>query len=152
EKRSSDDGLNIEGLAWDPQGGRLLLGLRSPRAGSAALVVALKPANPGGRFAYENFQPEDIKTIRLPLGGLAIRSIEYDNRSKVFNIIAGATEGQDKTDFKLWHWDGNDGQPQLREVTTFDRKLKPEGVTRASIGEGDFVFVVFDSSGYLKMD
>lgn len=152
EKRSGEDGINIEGLAWDPQGGRLLLGLRSPRANSDALVVALKPENPGGRFSYENFKPEHTKTIRLPLGGLGIRSIEYDSRSKMFSIIAGATESQDKTDFKLWEWNGNDGQPQLRQVATFDRKLKPEGITRASIGEGDFIFVVFDTSVYLKMD
>ena len=43
------------------------------------------------------------------------------------------------------------GQAGLRDVATFDRKMKPEGVTRASVGNSDFKFVVFDTSKYLKM-
>jgi hypothetical protein len=39
----------------------------------------------------------------------------------------------------------------VREVATFDRKLKPEGITRAAIGESDFKLVVFDTSQYLKL-
>ncbi len=30
DRKSKDGGINIEGLAWDPQRGRLLIGMRSP--------------------------------------------------------------------------------------------------------------------------
>ena len=151
-RKAKDDGLNIEGIAWDPQGQKLLLGLRSPVIDGHALAIALKLRDPSGPFSSENLDLTDAKAIRLSLGGLGIRSIEFDDRSKVFRIIAGATENQDKTDFTLWEWSGEESRSSLREVATFDRKLKPEGVTHASIGGSDFTFIVFDTSRYLKMD
>jgi hypothetical protein len=152
EVKAKDDGINIEGLAWDPQQERLLLGLRSPVANGHALIVTLKLRDPRGPFAYDNFSTAETKAIRLPLGGQGIRSIEYDNRSKLFQIIAGATENQNKAGSTLWEWQGDTSQATLREVTKFDQKLKPEGVTRASVGSADFTFIVFDTSRYLRME
>lgn len=149
--KAKDDGINIEAVAWDPAHGRLLLGLRSPVVDGRALVVPLKLNDAGGRFALQAPKPGGIEAIRLALEGQGIRSLEYDDRSKFFHIIAGATESQDKNDFKLWEWDGDANQAGLRDVATLDRKLKPEGVTRASVGSSDFKFVVFDTSKYLKM-
>ena len=40
----------------------------------------------------------------------------------------------------------------LREAGTFDRRLKPEGVTRVSSAGRDFTFIVFDTSGYAATD
>lgn len=34
----------------------------------------------------------------------------------------------------------------------FDRRLKPEGITRVSSGEQSFIFIVFDTSGYAAQD
>jgi hypothetical protein len=87
--------------------------------------------------------------IRLALGGATIRSIEYDGSLNVFQIISGASEDKKKTDFKLWEWDG---QTSTREKVTLNSKLKPEGVTRVSIGGHDFIFIVCDASEYLKLD
>jgi hypothetical protein len=151
-KKSKKDGINIEGLAWDGQGKRLLLGLRSPLVDGQALVVALKMSDPSGSFSYDNIKAAEIKTLKLQLGGLGIRSIEYDNRLQAFRLIAGATENQAKTDFRLWQWSEANGQTQLREVTTLDRNLKPEGITGATVGEQSFTFVVFDTSRYLRMN
>lgn len=142
--KTKDDGLNIEGLAWDPANSRLLLGLRSPVVDGHALVVPLKLRDAAGPFSIENIEAKEMAAIRVSIGGLGIRSIEYDERSKAFQIIAGATETQDKADFKLWEWKGD----SLREVATLDRKHKPEGVTRASAGGSDFTFIVFDASRY----
>jgi hypothetical protein len=149
--KAKDDGINIEGLAWDPAEGRLLLGMRSPVAGDDALLIPLKLRDPRGQFSLENLEAKETRAIRLPLGGQGVRGIEYDERSKLFHIIAGATESQDKTNFKLWEWGGQADQPVLREVATFDKKLKPEGVTRASGGSNEFKIIVFDTSRYLKM-
>jgi hypothetical protein len=150
--KAKDDGINIEGLAWDPVQKRLLLGLRSPVKDGYALLVPLKLRDAAGPFSNENLETKEIKVIRLPLGGNGIRSIEYDERSKLFNIIAGATESQDKTDFKLWEWGGQEDKSSLRESASFDRKLKPEGVTRATIGESNFKLIVFDTSMYTRID
>jgi hypothetical protein len=151
-KKGTKDGINIEGLAWDGQGERLLLGLRSPVVDGHALVVALKLNEPRGPFSYGNIKAAETRVLKLQLGGLGIRSLEYDSRLQAFRIIAGATENQAKTDFRLWEWKEADGQTQLREVTTFDRKLKPEGITGATVGEQSYIFVVFDTSRYLRMD
>jgi len=150
--KAKKDGINIEGLAWDSKGNRLLLGLRSPLAGTQALIVPLKLRDPRGPFSYENLDVNESGVIRLSLGGQGIRSLEYDERSKLFHIITGATESQEKTDFKLWTWDGNADRPTLQTVATFDRKLKPEGITRVSAAGGQFTFVVCDTGRYLKMD
>jgi hypothetical protein len=55
-------------------------------------------------------------------------------------------------DFKFWEWTQNDATPALREFNTFDRRLKPEGITRVSTGTQDFIFIVFDTSGYAATD
>lgn len=148
EKKYKDGGINVEGLAWDSRGERLLLGLRSPVVDGHALVVPLRLRDPRGEFTADNLEVEGAKAIRLPLGGAGIRSIEHDGRARVFRVITGAGPNSEKMDFKLWEWDGDEARPALRELGTYDRRLKPEGVTRASSGGRDFTFIVFDTSGY----
>ncbi|HEV2762541.1 MAG TPA: DUF3616 domain-containing protein [Pyrinomonadaceae bacterium] len=149
EKRKySDGGINIEGIAWDPRGGRLLLGLRSPVVDGQALVVPLRLRDPRGAFTAANLEVEGGRAIRLPFGGAGIRSIEHDARTNSFRVITGAGPNAERLDFKLWEWDGSAERPSLRELSTFDRSLKPEGVTRVSTDAREFGFIVFDTSGY----
>jgi hypothetical protein len=108
--------------------------------------------DPRGTFSSDNLEVEDAKAIRLPLGGAGVRSIEYDERARAFRVIAGAGPNSEKLDFKLWEWDGDAARPALREVGTYDRRLKPEGVTRVSSAGRDFTFIVFDTSGYAATD
>lgn len=152
DRKGKDGGLNIEGLAWDPPKGRLLLGLRSPTVDGQALLVPLRFRDPRGAFSIDNLEVEGSKAIRLPLGGLGIRGIEYDGRANVFRIISGATEVQQLTDFGLWEWNGDAQQRVLREMNKFDKTLKPEGVARATIGSRDFTIVVFDAGGYTLLE
>lgn len=142
-----DGGINVEGIAWDPRGKRLLLGLRSPVVEGQALVVPLKMRDASAAFSFENLEVEGRKAIRLPLNGAGIRSIEYDEARKAFFLITGAGPNSEKMDFKLWEWSGSEA-PALREMNTYDRRLKPEGITRVANGNRDFVFIVFDTSGY----
>jgi hypothetical protein len=151
-KKYNDGGINVEGVAWDPQNKRLLLGLRSPIVDGQALVVPLKLRDPKGSFSFDNLEVEDRKAIRLQLGGAGIRSIEYDDSRKAFYLITGAGPNNEKLDFKTWEWSGNAQASALREINTFDRRLKPEGITRVSTGNGDFTFIVFDTSGYTATD
>jgi hypothetical protein len=148
-KKGKKGTINIEGLAWDPVQGRLLLGLRDPEISEQALVVPLRLRDPNARLSLENLTLAQPNAIRLALGGATIRSIEYDGSLNVFQIISGAPESKKKTDFKLWEWDG---QTSPREKAAINSKLKPEGVTRVSIGGHDFIFIVCDASEYLKLD
>lgn len=152
DKKGKEGGLNIEGLAWDPRGRRLLLGLRSPVIDGHALLVPLRLRDARGGFSISNMEVEGSKAIRLPLGGVGIRSIEYDAQAKVFRIISGASEDQDQVDFGLWEWNGNEKQSVLRETNRFDNSLKPEGVARATAGGRNFLIIVFDASGYTIME
>ena len=152
EKTGKDGGLNIEGLAWDPRGNRLLLGLRSPIVDGQALVVPLRLRDRQGAFSLDNLEVENSKAIRLALGGVGIRSIEYDERAKVFRIISGAAENQDQTDFVLWEWNGDEQQPKVRETKRFEKNLKPEGVARVNAGGQNFLIIVFDASGYTILE
>jgi hypothetical protein len=147
-RKYKDGGINVEGLAWDSANRRLLLGLRSPVVDGHALVVPLRLRDPRGAFAAANLEVEGGRAIRLPFGGAGVRSIEYDARAKGFRVITGAGPNAEKLDFKLWEWDGNVERPALRELGTYDRRLKPEGFTRVSAGGRDFGFIVFDTSGY----
>lgn len=142
-----DGGINVEGIAWDPQNKRLLLGLRSPVVDGQALIVPLKMRDANAAFSFENLEVEGRKAIRVPLNGAGIRSIEYDEARKAFFLLTGAGPNSEKMDFKLWEWSGTEA-PALREMNTFDRRLKPEGITRVANGARDFVFIVFDTSVY----
>jgi Protein of unknown function (DUF3616) len=148
-KKGKKGTINIEGLAWDPVQGRLLLGLRDPEISEQALVVPLRLRDPNARLSLENLTLAQPYAIRLSLGGSTIRSIEYDGSSNVFQIISGAPESKKKTDFTLWEWDG---KTSPREKASINSKLKPEGVTRVSIGGHDFIFIVCDVGEYLKLD
>jgi pSer/pThr/pTyr-binding forkhead associated (FHA) protein len=154
--KASDGGLNIEGIAFDPdpQQRRLLLGLRSPQVNNNALLVGLKMRDPNGPFAIENMQVAG--TVQLSLGGLGVRDIQYDSRLKSFLIISGAPEHHEKTNFTLWEWNGNPDQANAdarpREEITLDMKMKPEGVTHMRVGGKEFIFIVGDASSYAKYD
>lgn len=148
----NDGGINVEGIAWDPVNTRLLLGLRSPVVDGQALIVPLKFRDPKAALSFENLEVEGGKAIRLSLAGGGIRSIEYDQERKAFFLITGAGPNSEKMDFKIWEWSGNGQGPTLREMNTFDRRLKPEGITRVSTAARDFVFIVFDTSGYAATD
>jgi len=147
-----DGGINVEGIAWDPVNKRLLLGLRSPVIEGNALLVPLKLRDQKAALSIDNLEVEGRKAIRLPLGGAGVRSIEYDQSRQAFYIITGAGPNPEKMDFKLLEWNGNDTTPTLREFQTFDRRLKPEGITRVSNGGRDFIFIVFDTSSYAATD
>jgi hypothetical protein len=147
-----DDVLNIEGLAWDPEGRRLLLGLRAPVVDGQALVVPVRMRDRAAPFTAGNLQVDANKAIRVPLGGAGIRSLEYNAASKHFDLIAGAALDAEVLDFRLLDWNGPSAPARVREVATFSKRTKPEGLTRARLAGRDITFIVFDTSGYLMME
>lgn len=150
ERRVGDHVLNIEGLAWDPAGRRLLLGLRAPVVDGQALVVPIKLKDPAGAFSRENLEVEG-PTIRLNLGGAGIRSLEFDDDAGAFRVITGAGLNRESRDFRVLEWDGKSGSP-LRDVVAFSRRLKPEGITRATIAGRSLSVIVFDVGRFVVVD
>jgi len=146
-----EGGLNIEGIAWDPNNERLLLGLRSPQIGKQAVLIPLKLRDPRGLFTRENLKIDEPNVIILSLDGHGVRDITYDPRLKNFLIISGAPETSPKTDFGLWEWTG---QPDAKPVKLMmlEDKMKPEGITSVTINGRSYVFVVGDAGGYLRLD
>jgi hypothetical protein len=69
-RKYKDGGINVEGIAWDARGRRLLLGLRSPVVDGQALVIPLRLRDPQGVFSAANLEVEGGRAIRLPFNGL----------------------------------------------------------------------------------
>ncbi len=145
-----DHVLNIEALAWDPTGQRLLLGLRAPVVDGHALVVPIKLIDPAGPFFRDNIRA-DGPAIRIDLGGDGIRSLEYDPASKAYRLITGATLNEETRDFRLVEWDGRDGTP-VRDIALYSKKLKPEGIANAELYGKPTKVIVFDIGTFRLSD
>lgn len=146
-----DEALNIEGIAWDARGERLLLGLRAPVVDGKALVIPLKLREPGGPFTIGNLRVAG-PAIRLPLDGAGIRSIEFDPAAAAFRVITGAGLNDEDRDFRIVEWKGEDAPGPLPVVASFSRTLKPEGITRATIAGRSVSLVVFDTSRFTLLE
>jgi Protein of unknown function (DUF3616) len=148
EQRVGDDVLNIEGLAWDPNQSRLMLGLRAPVAGADALVIPIKLRDANGPFTSDNLVVDGKGAIKLPLGGAGLRSLEFDPTSKKFLLFTGAALNDEIAEFRLLEWNGGAGAPAPREISRYSRKLKPEGIARIQVAGRDAMLVVFDVGSY----
>ena len=134
--------LNIEGLAWDDGRKSLLLGLRSPLAGSDALVVPL--AVGPGPLARGSVTVG--AAVPVSLGGRGIRSIEQAPEGGFLIVGGGVT---DASAFALFAWPGS-GAPRL--VREFPAELKPEGVARLAVSGGSVTVLLGDSGRYAVLD
>ena len=151
DRQKGKQALNIEGLAWDPVNGRLLMGLRTPVIDGHALVVPVALIDPDAPLTTANLRVEGGKAIRLPLDGAGIRSLEYDEPSRAFHMIAGAGSNKANGDFRIVEWKG-EGQAGLRELARFPASMKPEGITRATLDGKSVRVVVFDTGRYTTLD
>jgi len=142
-------GLNIEGLAWDRDNERLLLGLRSPLLGNQAALIPLKLRDPRSPFAVDNLKIDTPHVILLPLEEQGVRDITFDTRLNKFLIISGAPEHGEKTEFGLWSWSG-EGDAKPVKLLTLDQRMKPEGIT--GVNGRSFALLVGDVGSYLKLD
>lgn len=154
-------GLNIEGLAWDPEGDKLVLGLRGPLFRNHPAVIPIHLKSPDGPF---NRQTMEIQppVILEGITGFGIRSISYDNVTRGFWLVSGGSSKEGKNRFHAWFWK-KDGGEILASTLSFKKKigtwaksykLHPEGITAIRLSGGhDFLFVVTDGSPYyFKMD
>ena len=114
-------GLSIEGLAATPRGD-LLIGFRNPVPGGTALIAMLK--NPKG---VTDGKPAKFGApIRLDLGGLGVRSLEWAESLNAYLIVGGLPgEGAGS---RLFRWSG-DPERRPEPVPGIDlTSLNPEAL------------------------
>ena len=130
----SPGGLNIEGLAFSPEG-HLLVGFRNPIPRGKALLVRL--TNPGEFL--DGSRPKIGPPILLDLGGLGIRSIDAIDGGYV--IIAGGFDGSGTS--TIYHWKGGTAVPEpVLDAARPD--LNPEAAT--ILGNGQLLVLSDDGT------
>lgn len=118
---STDESINIEGLASTPDGG-LLFGFRNLVDKRAAVV---KLRNADYTLAAAANQAEFGATARLDLGGRGIRSLERVGDR--YLIVAGKPTGGDDVGYALYWWGGEPGDaPKAWETQPDFSGLDPE--------------------------
>ncbi len=146
----NDDGLNIEGLAWDRNRHALLFGVRSPVPAGKPLVVPVKVKNLAGSWTTDNL--EILPAIRLSPepaeGEQGIRSLEYIESRNAFLVVMGKSVDDSKAAFTLYEWDGKEAGTLRRLPISFHKKMKPEGMTAGTVGGKPALLFVDDGGGY----
>ena len=139
-------GFNIEGLTFDAAKQNLLMGLRSPLAGSNAIIVVME--NPRAVFERDEEPRISDRLIELDLAGGGIRGMSYDPHLGGFLIIS---RKPDKS-FKLWLWSGNRDEPPNRLRIADKKNLRQaEGVTPVRLdGRPAGILIVSDDGVGVK--
>jgi hypothetical protein len=136
-----DGGLSIEGMAADPHGHDLLLGLRSPvRQGQALVATILNP----GEITSDTPEPVQFGPPRwLNLDGLGIRSMEYWPARKCY-LVLGGLPGKG-FDYRFFTWKPGAHPKPVKQVD-FTKMELPEGVAPESFFflRGTSILVLFD--------
>jgi hypothetical protein len=148
----NDNGLNIEGLAWDPSRRALLFGVRSPvTAGRIpVLCVQLDTAAPWSTAALTVSPTLSIEKsdFVVPQG---IRDIDYDTARQEFLVVVGRSIGGN-VPFQLCTWDGTSSAVNVLDVTfepaPMKPEMKPEGVTTFPGDAVRKILFVDDAGGF----
>jgi hypothetical protein len=146
-----DGGLNIEGLAWDPNQNALVFGLRTPVKDGRPLILRVRVKDPTGIWNLSNLEmlPPVTLAIEGANGSQGIRTIEHDPSRGVFLVVIGNAVSHTKSPFTLYSWDGNaEGTVKRFKHLSFHEKMKPEGITHGTIGGRGVIMFVDDAGGY----
>lgn len=144
--------LNIEGLSFDQDGKKLLIGLRQPVVSGASLVLVLE--NPGGIFSRNEPPRISPAVVQLDLLGGGIRAMAYVKRLKGYLIANEIVQGQEgKPRACLWLWDGIAGHPAYSVDFPGSGKLKNiEGISPVMVGNKALLLLVCDDGERQKDD
>ena len=139
-RRPKQDGFNIEGLAFDAEGRRLLVALRKPLIDGQAILLTIE--NPDEVFAAGATPRIGPELIRLDLGGRGIRAMEYIPELKGHLILAG-NKGRSEAQ-QLWFWPETGAPPQPASIARQSRFANGEGLARVQLGEEVRILIVSD--------
>ncbi len=136
-----NNGFSIEGMSFDQNKQKLLIGLRTPVMDKKAVLLVLK--NPQAMF--EKGEPPKFKRkpIYLDLDKGGIRAITFDATLNGYLILSRHEKKGKK--FKLWFWDGKENQAPVRVRIKGKLDLSnAEGITPILIGGEKKIMFVFD--------
>ena len=109
-------GFNIEGMAAEPEGKALLIGLRNPLKHGNALLFRIENARDllAGAAAKADIGP----VLKLNLGGRGIRDIAWSPAHQAYLIVAGQTDDENPgPGFAIFRWTGSErAAPQEVQV------------------------------------
>ena len=145
-----DAGLNIEGLAWDPNRGALLFGLRTPLINGKPTILPVRLKGEGGQWRLEEFEALPAISLQVQTAGnQGIRSLAYAPKLKAFVVSLGKATSIVKAPFSIVLWDGGDqGTVRTFEHLRFARGVKIEGLAGATIGGKRSLLLIDDAGGY----
>jgi len=144
-----ENGLNIEGLTFSPDGKILWIGLRAPLFDKNAILIGL--LNP--RQALESGEPFQFTNahIALDLDRGGIRDIAYDRTLSGYLILSQRENTKEEKAFKLWLWNGDANSAPGRVRISGVKKLKrTEGIASVNLMGKEQLMLVNDDGDRLK--
>jgi len=136
------NGFNIEGLSFNRDKKRMLIGFRGPVIDGKAMIVELE--NLSDIFEKNSAPQFGDDPIYLELGGQGIRGMKYDSRLDGYLIISGPVKKVSEP-FCLWFWSGdpsmNPKRVSVDGVKDFERA---EGITQVNLDGQELVMIVYD--------
>ncbi|VAW49056.1 hypothetical protein MNBD_GAMMA04-908 [hydrothermal vent metagenome] len=142
-----DNGFSIEGMSFDQNKQKLLIGLRTPVVDKKAVLLVLK--NPKAIFEKGVSPKFKKKPIYLDLDKGGIRAITFDTALNGYLILSRHEKKGKK--FKLWFWDGKENQAPVRVRIKDKLDLSnAEGITPVLIGGEKKLMFVFDVGSATK--
>lgn len=145
-----ENGLNIEGLAWDQRRHALLFGVRTPLSANKPIIIPVRIKNLAGSWTTGNLEmlPPILLTLNTAEGAQGIRDIEYIPSRRAFLVIVGKTISGSKAPFELYEWKGGKQGKMQRLNLSFADKMKPEGITGGTIAGKPVLLIVDDAGGF----
>lgn len=134
--------VNIEGLAFDPTGEKLLLGLRAPLDDNKSIILVID--NPHALFDGGQ-EPRFGKLLTLDMGGAGIRAMTYDHKLDSYLLVNEAMNNKGKLRPTLWAWGGTpDHQPVRIRMPKLKGVDNVEGITAVTFNGKDYILLVCD--------
>jgi len=144
------NGLNLEGLAWDPSRQALVFGVRTPLVGGRPLLLPVRLASATAEWTTASLEALPAITLAVDASsGVGVRSIDYDAERKEFWVALGRAMSGGKAPFALYVWDGSsEGRMRKLDGIVFDETMKVEGIVAGTIGGRNAILLLDDGGGY----
>ncbi len=148
-KTKGNEGLNIEGLAFDPDGKQLWLGFRGPLIDDKAILIAI--LNPRGVFeSGETFRFTQSPQL-LDLGGGGIRDIVYVPHLHGYLVVSQQEGTKKEKRFKLWFWSGAPADsPHRVRIEGVDDLARVEAIAPVTFDGKDQILLLSDDGDRSK--
>ncbi|MDO4683619.1 MAG: DUF3616 domain-containing protein [Lautropia sp.] len=131
---------DIEGLAFDPKNGQLILGFSKPLIDGKALIVTL--SNPDEMFTRQA-SPAFSAAYLLDLQGGGIRGLDYDAANQRYLLLNEVEDASGKNRSQLWQWDGKPASaPEKITPPAFAQMKNVEAIGAVNAGQGpEYLFL-----------